>query len=156
MTNFWFTILGGTGIFFEMQNPGSISKPLYDSGLPAALLTIMKNMPLPGLMIPVSLVLVVLFLVTTGAGVAYTMATAVTGMAVPYRWVRVTWGVLIGAVAALLIKIGESSITALQNFIVIATVPLFIMYIPQMWGAMTSAIAVYALQFDKQGDNEKI
>jgi choline-glycine betaine transporter len=155
MTNLWFTILGGTGIFFEMQNVGSISKPLYDSGLPAALLTIMKNMPIPGLMVPISLILVVLFLVTTGAGIAYTMATAVTGMATPYRWVRITWGVLIGAVAALLIKIGESSITALQNFIVIATVPLFILYIPQMWGAMTSAVKVHALQFGERSDSDK-
>ncbi len=147
MTNFWFTILGGAGIFFELQTPGAISGPLYASGLPAALITIMRNMPVSGLLVPISLVLVILFLVTTGAGVTYTMATAVTGMAVPYKWVRVLWGVLLGATAAVLIRIGDSGIGSLQNFIIIATVPLFIMYIPQMWGAIMMSVKLFVIQF---------
>lgn len=153
-TNFWFTILGGTGIFFELQTPGLISGPLYQAGLPAALITIMKNMPAAGLLVPLSLVLVVLFLVTTGAGVTYTMATAVTGMAVPYKWVRILWGVLLGATAAILIRIGDSGIGSLQNFIIIATVPLFILYIPQMWGAVRSAALLMKLQFGAEDEIE--
>ena len=153
VTNFWFTILGGAGIFFELQTPGVVSGPLYESGLPAALITIMKNMPFSGFLVPISLVLVVLFLVTTGAGVTYTMATAVTGMAVPYKWVRVLWGVLLGATAAVLIKIGDSGIGSLQNFIIIATVPLFVLYIPQMWGAIMMAVKLFTLQFGE--DHEK-
>lgn len=155
MTNFWFTILGGTGIFFELQNPGSISGPLNQAGLPAALITIMKNMPLSGLLVPVSLILVVLFLVTTGAGITYTMATAVTGMAVPYKWVRIVWGVLLGATAAMLIRIGESGIGSLQNFIIIATIPLFILYIPQMWGAIISSIKLMKVMFGSAEEREE-
>ncbi len=156
MTNFWFTILGGAGIFFELQTPGVVSAPLYEYGLPAALITIMGNMPFSSVLVPISLVLVVLFLVTTGAGVTYTMATAVTGMAVPYKWVRVLWGVLLGATAAVLIKIGDSGIGSLQNFIIIATVPLFIMYIPQMWGAIMMSVKLFIIQFGEEHETEQV
>lgn len=155
VTNFWFTILGGTGIFFELQNPGSIGKPLYESGLPAALITIMQNMPMSMILVPVSLILVILFLVTTGAGITYTMATAVTGMPVPYKWVRVLWGVLLGATAAILIRIGDSGIGSLQNFIIIATIPLFLFYIPQMWGAIVCASKLLLLQFGDKNEQKK-
>ena len=140
ITNFWFSILGGGGIFMELANPGSISGPLNNSGLPSALLTIMRGLPLPALMVPLSLVLVVLFLVTTGAGVVYSMSIGVTGMEVPYRWVRILWGVLLGAVSVMLVKIGGARVmNTLQTFIVIAAGPLFIFYVPQLWGAFNCA-----------------
>ena len=99
ITNFWFSILGGAGIFMELSQPGIISGPLRSNGMPTVLLTIMQSMPAAGLLVPLSLLLVALFLVTTGAGVVYSMAIGVTGMEHPYRWVRVLWGVLLGAVA---------------------------------------------------------
>src|SRR5699024_7840842 len=38
VTNFWFTVLGGTGIFYELNNIGSISEPLNKGGLPSAII----------------------------------------------------------------------------------------------------------------------
>jgi glycine betaine transporter len=140
ITNFWFSILGGAGIFMELTSPGSIAGPLSAHGMPTVLLTIMQNMPFATLLVPLSLLLVALFLVTTGAGVVYSMAIGVTGMELPYRWVRVLWGVILGTVATLLVKIGgERVMNALQTFIVVAAVPLFIFYIPQLYGAYDCA-----------------
>ncbi|MFP3394544.1 BCCT family transporter, partial [Brevibacillus sp. SIMBA_076] len=31
ITTFWFTILGGSGVFYELMNPGSISTALSES-----------------------------------------------------------------------------------------------------------------------------
>lgn len=140
ITNFWFSILGGTGIFMELTQPGIISGPLKGSGMPTVLLTIMQSMPMSSFLVPLSLLLVALFLVTTGAGVVYSMAIGVTGMEHPYRWVRILWGILLGAVATLLVKIGGADVmNALQTFIVVAAVPLFIFYIPQLYGAFDCA-----------------
>lgn len=144
ITNFWFSILGGAGIFMELTTPGAISGPLKANGMPTVLLTIMQNMPFASFFVPLSLLLVALFLVTTGAGVVYSMAIGVTGMEVPYRWVRIVWGAVLGIVATLLVKIGgANAMNSLQTFIVIAAVPLFIFYIPQLWGAFTCARDTY-------------
>lgn len=144
ITNFWFSILGGAGIFMELGNPGIISGPLKESGMPTVLLTIMQNMPISWLLVPLSLLLVALFLFTTGAGIAYSMAIGVTGMATPPRWVIIMWGGVMGAVATFLVKIGgANAMNALQTFIVVAAVPLFVFYIPQLWGAYTCARASY-------------
>lgn len=135
----------------ELNTPGSISGPLASSGMPTVLLTIMQNMPLSVILVPLSLLLVVLFLVTTGAGVVYSMAIGVTGMEHPYRWVRVVWGCVLGAVATLLVKIGgENAMNSLQTFIVIAAVPLFIFYIPQIYTAFTCVKKCYHLEHDAE------
>lgn len=134
ITNFWFSILGGTGIYMELNNPGLISTPMMENGMPTVLLTIMQNMPLSIILVPLSLLLVTLFLVTNGSSVTYSMSIGVTGMEHPYRWVRIVWGCVLGLVATLLIKIGGAgAMDSLQTFIVIAAVPLFIFYLPQIY-----------------------
>lgn len=133
VTNLWFTVLGGAGIYYELQNKGAVSNALNESGLPAALLAIVQHLPLSSLIIPVVLVLIVLFLVTTGAGMTYTMAMAVTGDNTPSKAVRVFWGVMMGAVAAVLIKIGEGGISALQSFIIVTAVPVSLLLLPTLW-----------------------
>ncbi len=133
-THFWFTILGGTGIFFEMQTPGVISGPLNDAGLPAALLAVVGQLPMASLLIPVFLVLIFVFLATTGDSMSLSIAICVTGEDDPPRSMRVFWAVTMGAVAAILIYMGEGGIGALQSFIVITAVPVGFILLPTLWG----------------------
>lgn len=139
VTNIWFTVLGGAGIHYELTNPGSVSTALNESGLPAALLAIVGQLPLSALLIPVALVLVVLFLVTTGAGMTYSIAISITGDENPPVWVRLFWGILMGAMAAVLIKIGDGGIKALQTFIIVSAIPVGLFYIPQLWTGIKCA-----------------
>lgn len=155
ITNFWFTILGGTGIFFELQNPGSISEILFNSGMPAMLLTIMQNMPASFIWVPLSIVLVVLFLVTTGAGVAYSMSVQLTNMETPYAAVRILCGALLGAVAAILVWIGaDNAMNALQSFIVIVCLPLVFYYIAVILGLPKAAKGIFASDKHRLTDEE--
>lgn len=135
VTNIWFTVLGGAGIYFELSTKGAISSVINVSGLQAALLTIVEKLPFPMILIPVSLILLVLFMVTCGAGMTYSMAISCTGDENPPIWVRVFWGALMGAVSAVLIKIGGggSGIDALKAFIIITAVPISLVYIPTLW-----------------------
>lgn len=134
--NFWFAVLGGSGLFYELRNSGSVTGPLGEAGQPAALLAIVQQAPLGFFMVPASLVLVAVFIATTGDSMAYTMAAAVSDDGdSPSTVVRVFWGVLMGAVAAILIQIGEGGITALQSFIVVAAVPVSLILVPLLWVA---------------------
>ena len=105
-------------------------------------------------MVPIILLLVALFLVTTGAGMTYSMAISVSGKENPPVWLRIVWGVVMGAVAALLIKLGSGGIGALQNFIVFTAVPLTFYYFPTLWIGPKCAKLMYEMQFGNK--KEKI
>ena len=54
VTNIWFTLLGGTGLQLELAGAG-ISEALAQNGAAAALLAILSQLPLAGLLIPIGL-----------------------------------------------------------------------------------------------------
>ncbi|OEE78679.1 BCCT family transporter [Vibrio genomosp. F6] len=123
VTNFWFSVLGGTGIFLELQTPGVISGPLVDAGLPAVLLASLQQLPFSEILLPAFLVLTTTFVVTTGDSMAYSIAMVVSGDNEPDRKQRLFWAVIMGCVAAVLLMAGEGGLNALQSFIVITAVP---------------------------------
>ncbi|WP_257346738.1 BCCT family transporter [Pseudalkalibacillus decolorationis] len=135
ITNFWFTVLGGTGIFYELKKPGSVSEPLSDNGLPAAIISIAQQMPLGSIMPTVFLVLTVIFVVTTVDSMSYSVSMSVTGVGDPPKIVRVFWAVMMSIIAVILIKVGEGGIGALQSFVVIAAVPVSLIMLPILWTA---------------------
>ncbi len=145
-THFWFTILGGTGIFYELATPGVISGPLKEAGLPAALMAVVGQLPMASLLIPLFLILIFLFLATTGDSMSLSIAICVTGEDDPPRSMRVFWAITMGAVAAILIKMGAGGIGALQSFIVITAVPVGFIMLPTLWGGVNMARELYKEQ----------
>ncbi len=144
ITNFWFSIFGSTTIGLELKNPGSISEVFNQFGMPSVLITVIDQMPLSSIWLPLVLILVILYLVTTGAGVAYSMAVQATGKEVPQVWVRILYSTLLGAVAMLLVWIGGSSaMNTIQSFMVIAGVPLMIFYIILIPSLIKASKALY-------------
>ncbi|MBN9655163.1 BCCT family transporter [Halobacillus sp. GSS1] len=133
ISTFWFTVLGGSGIFFELNNPGSVSNALNEAGNPAAMFAITEQFPLASIISPLFLLLTILFVVTTSDSMSYTIAMAVTGEGNPQSWLRVFWAVLMGAIAVILLITGDSGITQLQNFIVVTAVPVSILLLPMIW-----------------------
>ena len=135
VTNFWFTVLGGTGIFYELKNHGSISGPLDEGGLPSAIIAIAEQMPLGLIMPSVFLILTTLFVVTTVDSMSYSISMAVTGDDNPPKVIRLFWVVIMSVIAIILIKIGGGGIDALQSFVVIAAVPVSILLLLVLWYA---------------------
>ncbi|MFB5094947.1 BCCT family transporter, partial [Bacillus cereus] len=133
ITTFWFTILGGSGVFYELMNPGSISDALSEFGMPAAMIAITGQLPLSNIIGPAFLLLTILFVVTTGDSMAYSISMAVTGDGDPRISLRIFWSLIMGAVAAILLYMGEGSINALQSFIVVTAVPVSILLFPMLW-----------------------
>lgn len=150
VTNFWFSVLGGSGIFYELASPGSVSKALSDAGLPAALLAIVQQLPLSTLMVPAFLVLIIVFLTTTGDSMALTIAIAVTGQDDPPTGIRVFWAIMMGAVAAVLLAIGQGGISALQSFIVVTAVPVGFILLPSLWLGPKVAAELYREQYKEE------
>ncbi|PSW13252.1 BCCT transporter [Photobacterium rosenbergii] len=152
VTNFWFTVLGGTGIFFELQVPGSISGPLADSGLPAVLLASLAQLPFNELLIPAFLVLTTTFVVTTGDSMAYSIALVVSGDNQPSKSQRLFWALAMGVIAGVLLLAGDGGLNALQSFIVITAVPVSILIAVTL---VTGPIAVLRMQGKKAESQAK-
>lgn len=133
VTNFWFSVVGGTGIFFELQNPGSVGEPLYEAGLPASMIAIVTQLPFGTLVATAFLLVTIVFVATTTDSMSYTISMTITGDSTPARSIRVFWAVAMGAVAAVLLSIGEGSINALQSFIVFTAVPVSLIFLPTLW-----------------------
>ncbi|WP_417223928.1 BCCT family transporter [Amphritea sp.] len=135
ITCFWFTIVGGSGLAYELANPGVISEPFTGFNLPAALLAITDQLPMGFMISVLFLVLTTIFVATTGDSMTYAVSMVMTGTDHPQSSVRVFWGVMMGVVAALLVSIGSGGISALQSFIVITAVPVSLVLLPSLWTA---------------------
>lgn len=135
VTTFWFTIVGGSGVAFELANPGVISEPFTGFNMPAALLAITQQLPLGFIISVLFLILTTIFVATTGDSMTYTISMVMTGTDDPPTLLRVFWGVMMGVVAMILISIGSGGIGALQYFIVVTAVPVSLILLPSLWVA---------------------
>ena len=150
----WFGVLGGSSLFFELNEPGSISGPLADGGKPTVMLATIRQLPLTWLLVPVFILLIIIFLATTGDSMAYTISMAIPGKDSPPKWVRVFWATMMGAVAAILLRIGAGGITALQSFIVLTAVPVSLVLLPALFNAPRIAWLLRKEQVETTGPHK--
>lgn len=148
VTNLWFTILGGNGIFLELNNSNLLSKELVEGGEAGVLFSILSQLPLAFLMIPISILLIVLFMCTSADSISYAAAIVVSGKENPPKKIRLFWALMIGFLTIALLRIGsevgdKTSIDALQAFIVITAVPVTPLIISTIWTAPKLAIKEY-------------
>ncbi len=139
ITCFWFSIVGGSGLAFELESPGLISSAFEGFNLPAVLLAITSELPYPMVISVLFLILTTTFIVTTGDSMTYTISVVMTGSDEPNAVIRSFWGIMMGAVAIALISMGSGGISALQSFIVITAVPVSFILLPSIWKAPSIA-----------------
>ncbi len=135
-TNFWFTIVGGSGIAFELETPNSVAKAFEGFNLPAALLSITQNLPLGFFISVLFLILTTIFVATTGDSMTYVISVAMSDEDHSSTPIRVFWGVTMGIMAIVLVSTGSGGIGKLQSFIVITAVPVSLVLLPSLWDAV--------------------
>ncbi|WCR11515.1 BCCT family transporter [Paracoccus stylophorae] len=135
ITNFWFTIIGGSGIFFEIAEPGVISGPFEGFNLPAGLLAITQAMPLGLILSILFLALTMFFVATTSDSMSYVISATMSDSE-PSAGLRAFWGMAMGVMALILISTGAGGIGKLQSFIVITAVPVPLILLPSLWDAL--------------------
>ncbi|MEV8250081.1 BCCT family transporter [Microbacterium sp. NPDC076768] len=117
----WFSIFGTTAIQQQMSGQGlEVSPP------ESVLFGVLDNLPLSMVTSIVLMILIAIFFVTGADSASLVMGTlSQQGRPDPSRWVTITWGVLVGGIAAVLLVIGEegSGLQSLQNVTIIAALP---------------------------------
>ncbi|WP_342610582.1 BCCT family transporter [Staphylococcus hsinchuensis] len=135
VSHIWFTILGGSGLFYEIKKSGTISNPLNDNGLPAAVISIATHLPLGVVLVVALLLLTLIFVITTADTMSYSISMSVTGEGDPPKIIRLFWVVIMAVISIILINIGEGSISAIQSFIIVTAVPISLIMLPVIWTA---------------------
>ena len=139
ITCFWFTIVGGSGIYFEIQNLGVVSEALASNGgfnFSASLLAITLEFEYFPLILSVFfLILTSTFIITTGDSMTYVISSVISKDETPNKLLQDFFGGLMGSVAIILVYWGDGKIGVLQSFIVVASVSISVILLPSLWNA---------------------
>lgn len=117
----WFAIFGTTAIDQQMNGADLQTTPPEN-----VLFGVLANLPLTEVTNILLIALIAIFFITGADSASLVMGTmSQQGRPEPKRWVTVTWGTLVGVIAAVLLVSGEegSGLRALQHMTIIAALP---------------------------------
>ncbi|MFI8952318.1 BCCT family transporter [Streptomyces sp. NPDC053750] len=124
----WFAIFGGSAMRLQEQNR------LGDETTPEGrLFAVLQEFPIATVTSLLVMILVGIFFVSGADAASIVMGTlSQKGALEPSRWVVVFWGVVTGAVAAIMLLVGSGegdALTGLQNLTILAAAPFVIVMI---------------------------
>ncbi|NMO00622.1 BCCT family transporter [Gordonia sp. TBRC 11910] len=131
----WFCIFGGAAIRDQQDNtlagvPDDITAKAFDALSDSILFKVLDTMPWFPLAAGLVMLLVAIFFVSGADSASLVMGTlSQRGVVEPHRWVTVFWGVLTGAVAALLLAIQEDALNGIKQMAIIAALPFVVVMI---------------------------
>ncbi|MDR5861230.1 BCCT family transporter [Halomonas eurihalina] len=153
-TTVWFTLMGGSGIHYQLTGAVELTEALKDFQFDVATLTVAQALPGGTLMALAVLVLTTIFVATTGDSMSYAIAVVGSGHDEPSALIRAFWGIIMALMAAILLRMGAGQIGALQQFIVITAIPVSLVLLPSLWTGPQAARAM-ALEQGVIGDNRR-
>lgn len=141
-TTIWFTLLGGSGIYYQLNGLIDLAEALNNFRFDVATLTVAQALPGGGIMALAILVLTTIFVATTGDSMSYSIAVVSSGHDQPNTAVRAFWGIAMATMAGILLYMGAGQISVLQQFIVITAIPVSLILLPSLWLGPKAAFAM--------------
>ncbi len=125
---FWFSVMGGTGIFRQLFGAGDLVDPEEGVVAERVLFDVLGDLPLGSILSVIAIILVAIFFITSSdSGSLVVDMLASGGHPNPPIWSRVLWALLEGALAIALLTAG--GLTALQAGSLITALPFSIILI---------------------------
>ena len=141
-TTVWFTLLGGSGIYYQLTGVIDLTEALNNFQFDVATLTVAQALPGGTWMALAILLLTTIFVATTGDSMSYAIAVVGAGHDNPSPAMRAFWGIAMALMAAVLLYMGAGQIGALQQFIVITAIPVSLILLPSLWNGPQAAYAM--------------
>ncbi len=122
----WFAVFGGTAI--DLQEAGT---DIFGAGeQEAQLFTMLEQLPLATIASVVVMVLVAIFFVSGADAASIVMGTlSERGTTDPRRTTVIFWGTATGAVAAVMLLVGEDALNGLKTITIVAALPFVVVMI---------------------------
>lgn len=126
----WVAVFGGTALWYDLNLNTGIAA-LVDEDLTAALFVLFEQLPFPILLSAISIFLILTFLVTSVDSAIFIMASMTTnGSLNPPTFVKYVWGVLVAAIAGVLLYAG--GLEALQTASLVSALPFTVVILLMM------------------------
>ncbi|WP_404376164.1 BCCT family transporter [Vreelandella aquamarina] len=145
-TTVWFTLLGGSGIYYQLTGVIDLTEALNNFQFDVATLTVAQALPGGTWMALAILLLTTIFVATTGDSMSYAIAVVGASHDDPSPYMRAFWGIAMALMAAVLLYMGAGQISALQQFIVITAIPVSLILLPSLWNGPQAAYAMASEQ----------
>ncbi|SDI57720.1 BCCT family transporter [Natribacillus halophilus] len=114
----WFSFLGGSSIFLESQQGANLSSLATEE----MLFGLLDHLPLATVMSILAIVLIAIFFITSGDSATFVLGMQTSnGDTNPARRVKFIWGILLSAIATILLYSG--GLQAVENTMIIAAFP---------------------------------
>ncbi|MBD0711970.1 choline transporter [Streptomyces sp. CBMA291] len=120
-TMVWFCVMGGTAIRLESTGAADLASAVKD-GAEASLFAMLKALPIGTVTSVIAIILVMTYFITSADSASLVMGSLTSrGSLNPPTWLVVTWGVLMAAVAAVLLVAG--GLNSLQTATILVALP---------------------------------
>lgn len=128
----WIATLGGTALYSDLNNGTKIAEAV-DVNVTSAIFVTFQHMPFTGLMSALAILLIFTFLVTSADSATYILSSMTTnGSLLPPLVVKMVWGFLMSAIAAVLLYAG--GLEALQSASLVAALPFTLLLLLLVFG----------------------
>lgn len=113
----WFTIMGGTAINIELFGAGGVADATF-ADVTAAIFAMFSHLPLTGVLSVGAMLLVSIFFITSADSSTYVVSMMSSGGNLnPKTGLRVFWGLIAGAIAAMLLLTGGLQAVQTVSFV---------------------------------------
>ncbi|WP_353945666.1 BCCT family transporter [Streptomyces sp. HUAS MG91] len=130
----WFCVMGGTGIRLDATGRVDMSAKVSE-GAEASLFAMLDALPLGTITSWVAMILVMLYFITSADSASLVMGSLTSrGALHPRTWLVVTWGVLMAAVAAVLLVAG--GLESLQSATILVALPFVVVMLALCWALL--------------------
>lgn len=135
MTFFWFSIIGGTALYSQLNGPGGLVGPDNTVDVEGALFALLDQLPASGILTVGALILIAVFFVTSADSGSLVMGMLATGGQVePKRWIRVFFACTSSLLAIALLLSG--GLEALKTAAIIIGLPFSFIMIGICWSTV--------------------
>ncbi|MEV5608769.1 BCCT family transporter [Streptomyces sp. NPDC052225] len=133
-TAVWFCVMGGTGIRLDSTGKVDMSAKISE-GAESSLFAMLDALPIGTVTSWIAMILVMTYFVTSADSASLVMGSLTSrGALHPRTWLVVTWGVLMAAVAAVLLVAG--GLDSLQSATILVALPFVVVMLALCWALL--------------------
>ncbi len=119
---FWFSVFGIAGLDMDISQGGSIYQLMNELGEEVALFAFLESSPMSSIVIGIAVLLISCFFITSADSGTFVLSMLTTGGKLnPNMGVKVIWGIILAAIATVLLWSG--GLSALEMAMLIAAFP---------------------------------
>ncbi|MGW1198881.1 BCCT family transporter [Streptomyces sp. NPDC002536] len=131
----WFCVMGGSALRLDMTGAADMAGTVKE-GAEASLFALLDTLPLSTVVSWLAMVLVMTYFITSADSASLVMGSLSSrGALHPRTWLVVTWGVLMAAVAAVLLVAG--GLGSLQSATILVALPFVLVMLALCWSLLS-------------------